>query len=150
MGMGVLRRGIVAAHLDTDGSVALKPDLSYWRAGRCVFVGDAKYKARNADHAASADVYQMLAYLTALGLRSGVIVYPTGEAEPRRIRIAATGQVIDLATIPLGAPPAEILASVEELARRASGSSARPASQLIHSTERQPAGPIAGIRSYWP
>ncbi len=133
VGKGELRRGAVAGHLDTDDTIALKPDLTYWRSGRCVFVGDAKYKVRDGDRAASADVYQMLAYLTALDLRSGVIVYPTGEAEPRRIRIGATGQVIELLAIPLNAPPTAILASMADLALRATESARRDAASWVGS-----------------
>ena len=50
--------------LDVDGRVHLKPDLTWWLGGRCVFVGDAKYKNVTGERVPNADLYQMLAYVT--------------------------------------------------------------------------------------
>lgn len=65
-------------YLDTGRSVRLEPDLSWWDAGRCVFAGDCKYKRTNGT-IPNADIYQMLAYLTALQLPEGLLIYAAGE-----------------------------------------------------------------------
>ncbi len=59
--------------LDTNGTVTLKPDLSWWESGRCVFVGDAKYKRVRDGSVPNADPYQALAYATALDLPGALL-----------------------------------------------------------------------------
>jgi 5-methylcytosine-specific restriction enzyme subunit McrC len=54
----------------------LRPDLLIERGGRPVLAIDAKWKALAGSPLVTADVYQMLAYCTALGVRRGVLVYP--------------------------------------------------------------------------
>jgi len=54
-------------HLDSARHVPLEPDLLWWDRGQCMFVGDCKYK-KTTGSVPNADVYQMLAYLTALNL----------------------------------------------------------------------------------
>lgn len=66
-------------YLDRDRRwVPLKPDPSWWDRQRnaCRFVGDCKYK-RPDSSIPNADVYQMHAYLTALNLPAGLMVYAT-------------------------------------------------------------------------
>jgi 5-methylcytosine-specific restriction enzyme subunit McrC len=68
--------------LDEAGLIKLKPDLSWWESGRCVFVGDAKYKRLTGEGLKHADLYQLLTYTISTGLPSGLLVYAAGEAEP--------------------------------------------------------------------
>ena len=63
---------------DDDGEIRLKPDLTWWDGPTCTFVGDAKYKNVTGERVPNADLYQLLAYTTALdlpgraaGLRAG-------------------------------------------------------------------------------
>jgi hypothetical protein len=49
--------------------------------GRCVFAGDCKYK-RPGGTVPNADIYQMLAYLTALQLPVGLLIYAASENVP--------------------------------------------------------------------
>jgi 5-methylcytosine-specific restriction enzyme subunit McrC len=56
--------------------LALRPDLTLGRDGRPVLVLDAKWKRLPATRLVTADVYQVLAYCAALGVRRGVLVYP--------------------------------------------------------------------------
>jgi 5-methylcytosine-specific restriction enzyme subunit McrC len=56
--------------------IQLRPDLVIERGGRPVLAIDAKWKAMAGSPLMTADVYQMLAYCTALGVRRGVLVYP--------------------------------------------------------------------------
>ncbi|MFJ1595478.1 McrC family protein [Streptomyces sp. NPDC088261] len=125
-GRSVLQaRGV---HLDEGETIRMRPDLVwYGHDGRPLAVVDAKYKAERPEGFPDADLYQMLAYCTALGLPEGHLVYAKGLASapgdgPRashRVRHAAV--VIHQHTLDLDRPPDELLASVAELARRAAG-----------------------------
>ncbi len=68
--------------LDSKGSVKLKPDLTWWKGDHCQFVGDVKYKTE----VPNADLYQLLAYVTALDLPGGLLVYAEGEANTYDVR----------------------------------------------------------------
>lgn len=103
-------------HLDERGRVPLKPDLSWWIGGRCVFVGDCKYK--RTEVGTNADLYQLLAYLTATDLPAGVLVYAAGEAEPTHHVTRFAGKELHIHTLDLAGHPAAILAQVEHLADR--------------------------------
>ena len=60
----------------------LKPDL-VWREGSSYrFIGDAKYKRIKHDRIPNADIYQMLAYLTASGLHEGMLIYAKDDEDP--------------------------------------------------------------------
>ena len=67
--------------LDRGRRVRLKPDLSWWDAGRCVFVGDVKYKRVQVAEIEHPDIYQLLAYSIATNLPGGMLIYAAGEAE---------------------------------------------------------------------
>ena len=67
--------------LDLGGAVNLQPDLVWKRGGQVVFVGDAKYKDLSKDNARESDLYQLLAYTTALDLKGGLLVYANSVAE---------------------------------------------------------------------
>ena len=79
--------------LDVGGSVSLRPDLTWWHGSSCVFVGDAKYKRIPHSHVPNADLYQLLAYTTALDLPGGLLIYAEGEATETtyQIDIQASG-----------------------------------------------------------
>jgi 5-methylcytosine-specific restriction enzyme subunit McrC len=81
-------RGVLAAFANADGWAAapqethvvaprleMRPDVTVRRDGRPALVVDAKWK-RPAGAPAPADLYQMLAYCTALGVGRAVLVYP--------------------------------------------------------------------------
>ena len=104
--------------LDEGGRVHLRPDL-VWRDGSsCVFVGDAKYKNITGKAVPESDIYQMLAYLTALNLPGGLLVYAKGEAENRVYRVRHTGKAIEVASLDLRGRLEDILADVGRLACR--------------------------------
>jgi 5-methylcytosine-specific restriction enzyme subunit McrC len=56
--------------------VLMRPDLTIDQAGRPVLVIDAKWKRLPRTSLVTADLYQVLAYCTALGVERGVLVYP--------------------------------------------------------------------------
>ena len=102
-------------HLDTGHEIPLQPDLSWWTGGRCVFVGDCKYK-KTGGSVPNADVYQMLAYLTALRLPDGLLVYAAGEDRPHAITIPFADKRILVRTVDISQPPADVLAQVARVA----------------------------------
>lgn len=62
-------------HLDRDRRVVMEPDLVFAAAGKRRYVGDVKYKLSPPGRAYNADLYQLLAYCTAMGLDEGVLIY---------------------------------------------------------------------------
>ena len=70
-------------HLDEARQVRLRPDLSWWRQGRCLFVGDVKYKRVNIQGVLHPDLYQVLSYAAATALPTALLIYAAGEGEPR-------------------------------------------------------------------
>lgn len=102
--------------LDSERSIRLLPDFSWWEGDRCLFVGDAKYKKLELAEAPNADLYQILAYAIATGLPCGTLVYAAGEAEPGVRRIDRAGKEITVFALDLTGPPEHILAEIEKLA----------------------------------
>ena len=113
-----------AVHLDVEHQVPLEPDLSWWVAGRCVFVGDCKYK-RTTGSVPNADAYQMLAYLTALQLDEGLLIYAAGEEIPHDVSVQYANKRIQIRIIDVTRPPADALAQIGELAEDISRIAAR-------------------------
>lgn len=112
-------------YLDAAKRVGLSPDLSWWAAGRCLLVGDAKYKRLTATGIKHPDLYQLLAYLVATGVAAGVLVYPLTEAAMVDHVVPGANVVLLTRTIDLSGQPVEIVAAVgrlaEELHDRVSG-----------------------------
>ena len=61
------------------------------------------------------DIYQMLAYITALNLRGGMLIY-AGEADTATYNIRYTDKTIDVASLGLSGTLEEILFNVRSLA----------------------------------
>ena len=94
----------------------LRPDL-VWRDGaRHVFVGDAKYKNIAREHAPNADLYQLLAYTTALNLPGGLLIYAKGEAETATYQVRNSGKRLEVVALDLSGTLDEILGRVGSLA----------------------------------
>lgn len=112
--------GQYAAHLDMDQTISLRPDVVHTLGGRPVAVFDAKYKLEEPTSGyPNADAYQMLAYCTALKLRTGWLVYAQGKSSPGRRRVLNTS--IDIVHYPLdlSAVPRDLLIQIDALAHRA-------------------------------
>jgi 5-methylcytosine-specific restriction enzyme subunit McrC len=89
------------SHFDEAQQVMLRPDIVWKIRGTAVAVVDAKYKAEKPAGYPNADLYQLLAYCTVLGLTRGHLVYAKGSEEPvrhvvRRSSIEIIGHAIDL------------------------------------------------------
>jgi 5-methylcytosine-specific restriction enzyme subunit McrC len=100
--------------LDVEGHVRLEPDLSWWVHDRCVFVGDCKYK-RTVGAIPNADVYQLLAYLTALDLSEGLLVYAAGQNVPHDVLIRHAGRRIHVRTVNVAQAPRDVLSDIAAL-----------------------------------
>ena len=104
--------------LDEGGRVHLRPDLVWQDGGRCVFVGDAKYKRLADERIPNADLYQLLAYATALSLPGGLLIYAKGERDPRSYTVRNSDKRLEVAALDLSGTLDEALERVEELAER--------------------------------
>ena len=104
--------------LDEKRLVSLEPDFSWWDGNRCRFVGDAKYKNISDKRTPNADLYQLLAYATAVDLPGGMLIYAQGEADPTVHQVRHLGKWLEVAALDLSGTLDQILARVEELAKR--------------------------------
>jgi 5-methylcytosine-specific restriction enzyme subunit McrC len=119
--------GSAAVYLDVEQGIALQPDLSWWVAGQCVFVDDCKYK-HTTGSTPNPDVYQMLAYLTALQLDEGLLVYAAGEEVPHDMTIRHAGKRIHVRTVGGARVPADILIQIGQLAAEIRAIATQPTS----------------------
>jgi 5-methylcytosine-specific restriction enzyme subunit McrC len=104
--------------LGTRREVAMAPDLVFRRQGQDVFAGDLKYKLTETGKGRSGDYYQLLAYLTALRLPAGVLIYcqASGEAPSRRVTVRHSGQSLLTYPLDLTGSNAALEGAVAELA----------------------------------
>ena len=110
--------GIRGVTLDEEKRVRLYPDLTWWDGGACVFVGDAKYKNITDRSVPNADLYQLLAYATALDLPGGLLIYAHGEADVVVHTVRHSGKRLEIAALDLSGTLEDVLARVGELADR--------------------------------
>ncbi|MFE1750129.1 McrC family protein [Streptomyces anandii] len=106
-------------HLDEASAIRMKPDfVLYGPQGTPCAVVDAKYKAEKRDGFPDADLYQMLAYCTALGLREGHLVYAKGNAPHAAHVVRHAGIVIHQHALDLDQEPSGLLSDVARVADR--------------------------------
>ncbi len=111
-------RHLPPVHLDTGGRLRLKPDLSWWDGRVCTFVGDAKYKRIDTKAVPNADLYQMLAYVTALNLPGGLLVYAKGETEPVDHVVRHANKRLEVAAVDLAGAIDDLHTAIDRLAER--------------------------------
>ena len=111
-------RGIRGITLDETSVVGLEPDLSWWEGATCTFVGDAKYKNVAGARVPNADLYQLLAYATALNLPGGLLVYAQGEADAASYQVRHAGKRLDVVALDVSGALEEVLARVGYVAER--------------------------------
>ena len=102
--------------LDEGREVNLRPDLTWWDGNWCTFVGDAKYK--RFESVPSADLYQLLAYVTALDLPGGLLVYAAGAADEASYAVRHSGKRLEVATLDLSGTLDDVLARVGDVAAK--------------------------------
>ncbi len=101
--------------LDEGDQVGLKPDLSWWDGADCTFVGDAKYKRRVEE----ADLYQVLAYATALDLPGALLIYPQDDGvKPATYHVRHAGKRLEVTAVDLSGTIDDVLRSTGKLADR--------------------------------
>jgi 5-methylcytosine-specific restriction enzyme subunit McrC len=104
-------------HFDEAGQVRLRPDLVWKIRGSAVAVIDAKYKAEKPTGYPNADLYQLLAYCTVLGLRSGHLVYAQGNKKPVRHVVCRSGIEIFSHAVDLDQEPDALIGHMRDLAQ---------------------------------
>jgi 5-methylcytosine-specific restriction enzyme subunit McrC len=104
-------------HFDEAEQVVLRPDIVWKIRGSAVAVVDAKYKAEKPAGYPNADLYQLLAYCTVLGLNRGHLIYAKGNEHPARHIVRRSDVEILCHAIDLGEEPEELLAQISEFAR---------------------------------
>jgi 5-methylcytosine-specific restriction enzyme subunit McrC len=102
--------------LDCGRRVRLRPDISWWDGGACVFVGDVKYKRVQVAEIEHPDVYQLLAYTIATGLPGGLLIYAADEAAPVEHEVPLAGKRLRVTTLDVRGDPDTVLARVTRLA----------------------------------
>ena len=102
--------------LDEGGKVSLRPDLVWQDGAQYLFVGDAKYKNITGGRIPNADLYQLLAYVTALDLPGGLLIYAKGEADTATYQVRHSGKWLEVAALDLSGTLDEILERVGNLA----------------------------------
>ncbi|MER6432634.1 restriction endonuclease [Streptomyces sp900105245] len=108
-----------AHHLDEAAAVRMRPDFVLYGAdGAPAAVVDAKYKTEKRGGFPETDLYQMLAYCTALGLREGHLVYAKGNESHAVHRVRHAGIRIHQHALELDQQPAGLLADIAEMARQ--------------------------------
>jgi 5-methylcytosine-specific restriction enzyme subunit McrC len=123
-----LREALVAAYggrvqdqatsyFDEAAQVRLRPDIVWKVRGSAAAVIDAKYKAEKPAGYPNADLYQLLAYCTVLGLPTGHLVYAKGNEEPARHRVRRSGVEIFCHAVDLSLPPETLISQMQDLAR---------------------------------
>lgn len=129
-------------HLDAAASVPIQPDFVWLQDGRARIVADAKYKAEKPAGFPQADLYQMLAYATVLGLTNAHLIYAKGNEPAVRYDVTNSAVTITAHTVDLGLAPGPLLASMHDLAR-VLAASLPPPGPRVHAT-RQPAATASG------
>ena len=81
-------------------------------------MGDAKYKNVTDKSAPNADLYQLLAYVTALDLPGGLLIYAQGEPDEGAYRVRHAGKRLEVAALDLSGTLDAVLRSSLRLSRK--------------------------------
>ncbi len=104
--------------LDEDKDVRMLPDLSWWDGSRCIFVGDVKYKTLEDEPVRHGDLYQLLAYATALDLPGGVLIYAEGGQPDACHEVRHAGKRLVVTSLDLSGSISELHEEISKLAGR--------------------------------
>ena len=94
----------------------MRPDLTVYRDGRPMLVVDAKWK-RPIGAPAPTDLYQMLAYCTALGVGRAVLVYPGRRDGVGVYSLHKAPIRVEMRTLRVVGAPARCLRSLKRLGK---------------------------------
>ncbi|MGC5015121.1 McrC family protein [Streptosporangium sp. DT93] len=102
-------------YLDEALTVRMRPDLVWEVNSRPVAVADAKYKQEKPAGYPDADLYQLLAYCTALRLPRGHLIYAKGSAQAALHVVRHAGIEIVCHALDLSEPPEVVLSQVSRI-----------------------------------
>ena len=87
---------------------------------------DAKYKAEKPSGYPNADLYQLLAYCTVLGLRVGTSSMRAGNESSARHVVRRAGTEIICHALDLGQPTGALIGEIRKVARAIAGGQSLP------------------------
>ena len=90
-------------------------------------MADIKYKSLTDHRLPEDDIYQLLAYCTALRLAEGHLIYARGDTQPATYVIGEAATRIVVSTVDLYQPPGQLLADLGRLAARIASGTPQPA-----------------------
>ena len=114
-------RSVESTPFDVARRVCLAPDLTWWEGNMCMFVGDAKYKNLTGKSVPTDDLYQLLAYATALDLPGGLLIYAHGEATTATYNVLNSGKRLEVIALDLSGTLDDILSRVKDVALKVRG-----------------------------
>lgn len=114
-------KGQYRTHLDRARRVPIRPDLVFLRRGDLAFVGDLKYKVLDKRWGSlTSDLFQVLAYVTALDLPEGVLVYcrdpDTDSLQHDAVTVRHSNKGLHVWGVNMSGPPSEVQAEMLALA----------------------------------
>lgn len=104
-------------YLDEAGRVEMRPDFLWHAPNGDVVVVDAKYKAEKPSGFPQADLYQLLAYCTVLGMPTGHLIYAKGNEEAAVHSVVGANVTIHTHTLDLAQESAAVLLQVQRMAK---------------------------------
>lgn len=129
------------SHLDITRQVKIIPDLVWQKAAQPTAAVDAKYKRIKREGEPNADLYQMLAYCTALGLPQGHLVYASGEAPATHI-VRGVGVRLSTWVLDLAQATDHILRQVSDIAHALATSPLLATESMTNSAKNIQSKPI--------
>jgi 5-methylcytosine-specific restriction enzyme subunit McrC len=98
-------------------ALLMRPDVTISERNEPRAVVDAKWKRLPPHGKVTADLYQVLAYCTALGANQGILVYPGRADRCRAYRLSRSGVRIEVRTLRITAGPRACRRSLRRLGR---------------------------------
>ncbi len=99
--------------------IPMRPDVLIERHGAPVVVLDAKWKRPSGSLPVADDLYQVLAYAAALGVRRAVLVYPGRRDRAWTYTLARSAVRVEVRTLRVIGPREALAASLRRLGRAA-------------------------------
>jgi 5-methylcytosine-specific restriction enzyme subunit McrC len=115
--VALVQESQVVGRTGAGGAVLMRPDVVVRDEGRPRVVVDAKWKRVGRGGPAAEDLYQVLAYCTALGAPRAVLVYPGRRDAARHIAFAQTPVRVTTCSLRAGGPRQECARSARKLGR---------------------------------
>lgn len=132
-------KGEPTHHLGVGRQIPMQPDLVFTSTdGATNFVGDVKYKITTDARARSQDYYQLLAYVTSLGLPEGILIYCGSDpgGSQRTVRIRNTDKRLTVHALDLSGTPAQVEDQIHSLADGVTAAMHRARTRAEHSNRQ--------------